>query len=138
MSAPLLPRVRSILLVLTALAVLGGALVLARTLPGEAAPPPRRIEIVAASMTFQGNARLRVAPGERVEIVLVNRDPGMLHELSIPDLGLSTGPVEEGNSGSIVATFPDRPGEVRFLCVYHPVTMTGKFEVADEATARVR
>lgn len=117
--------------VLGVLAAAAAALVvLAMVLGGTSADGPRRIEIVAKNMVFNGdNPTFRVSPGETVEFHLVNRDPGMIHDLAIPPMGLTTGAVPAGQDATLVVTFPEQPGGLEYHCSYHPITMRGVIQV---------
>jgi plastocyanin len=87
-----------------------------------------RFELIAESMTFVGgNPTLRVAAGDTVEILVVNADPGMLHDVVFPGLSLSTGALSEGDEIVLRFTVPlDASGQrFQYLCTYHPITMTG-------------
>ncbi|HSL81749.1 MAG TPA: hypothetical protein VLF66_03180 [Thermoanaerobaculia bacterium] len=103
--------------------------------PGEAAPEPREVRLVARDMAFYllgdatPNPTLRAAPGERLRIVLVNEEAGMTHDVVAEGLGLATRVIGKGETTSAVVRMPERPGAHEYLCSLHPVLMRGVIEV---------
>lgn len=95
----------------------------------------REIRLEARGMAFylpgdeRPNPTLRVAPGERVRLVLENRDPGMRHDLALPVLDRATTVLESGRTASVVIRAPERPGSHEYLCSLHPVLMRGVLRV---------
>lgn len=95
----------------------------------------REIRLEARGMAFylpgdeRPNPTLRVAPGERVRLVLENRDPGMRHDLALPALDRATTVLESGRTTSVVIRAPERPGSHEYLCSLHPVLMRGVLRV---------
>ena len=95
-------------------------------------PSVRRIEIVIESMKFMNNnPTFRVRPGETVEFRVLNMDPGMIHDMSIPDLKVKTRPLKEGEEALLLVTFPMRrsSGSYVYLCTFHPISMRGRITV---------
>lgn len=95
----------------------------------------RTIEVVAQSMVFDGdNPTFWVRPGERVAFRLVNLDTGMKHDLAIPELDAATPKLVEGESATLLVTFPkDSVGKrYLYLCTLHPLSMRGWIEVVPE------
>jgi len=102
---------------------------------------PVRIEIVIEQMTFRApdsdnptqvvdNPTLRVRTGQTVEIVLRSLDPGMKHDLLIPDLDLRTDAVSNGETSTIRFTAP-QPGTYSYNCSMHPKLMRGELVVTE-------
>lgn len=100
-----------------------------------------RIEIVIEQMTFRtpdagnptsmvDNPTLRVRTGQTVEIVLRSLDPGMKHDLVIPDLDLRADAVSDGETSTLRFTAP-QPGTYTYLCSMHPKLMRGAFIVTE-------
>lgn len=92
----------------------------------------RRIEIVIRSMKFMdNNPTFQVRPGETVEFRVLNMDPGMTHDMAIPDLGAKTRSLEEGEEALLLVTFPARnsSGSYEYLCTFHPISMRGRIEI---------
>lgn len=93
---------------------------------------PRRIEIVVKSMRFMNNnPTFHVRPGETIEFRVLNLDPGMIHDMSIPDLGVKTPPLKEGQEALLLVTFPmnHSSNSFEYLCSFHPVSMRGLIKV---------
>lgn len=97
---------------------------------------PREIVLEARGMAFylEGdvtpNPTLRLEPGELVRLTLVNRDPGMRHDLAIAELGVATELLPgDGSSQTVRLRAPDRPGRFPYLCSLHVQTMRGLLEV---------
>lgn len=98
---------------------------------------PREIVLEARRLAFYvpGNPRpnpiLRVAPGETVRLVLVNRDRGMRHDLVLESLGAATPLLAgEGSSASLLLRVPVEEGEHEYLCSLHRQLMRGRMLVA--------
>lgn len=95
----------------------------------------RRIEIVIKSMKFvDNNPTFRVRPGETVEFQVLNMDPGMIHDMAIPELDVKTRPLREGEAALLLVTFPMQrgSGSYEYLCSFHPISMRGRIEVDNE------
>ena len=101
----------------------------------DAAPETREVRLVARDMAFYlpggevPNPTLRLAAGERVRLVLVNDDPGMLHDMVAQGLGAATPLIERGGTASVELRAPATPGSHEYLCSLHPVLMRGLIEV---------
>ena len=100
-----------------------------------------RIEIVIEQMTFRSpdagnptsmvdNPTLRVRTGQTVEIVLRSLDPGMKHDLLIPDLDLRADAVSDGETTTLRFTAP-QPGTYTYFCSMHPKLMRGELVVTE-------
>jgi plastocyanin len=99
--------------------------------------PEREITLVARDMAFffvegeQANPTLRVAPGERVRIRLVNQEAGVLHDLLIEQLGFEIPAFREAGERVGVLIAPRDTGHYEYLCSLHRRMMRGVLEVAD-------
>ena len=117
-------------LALAAIAV--GALAFAGRPGGE----PREVLLVARGMVFTApgerggpNPILRLQAGERIRLVLENRDPGMKHDLVAPGLGLKTATVDYAESDRRVFRVPARLGTHDYFCSFHDRLMRGRMVV---------
>ncbi len=97
---------------------------------------PREIVLVASGMTFyfEGdptpNPTLRLRPGEKVRLTLINRDRGMRHDLAVTGLGTATGVLAgDGGSQTVRLRAPAQPGVYDYVCRLHVQTMRGVLEV---------
>lgn len=103
---------------------------------------PREIVIVAKGMSFFAggpgrsdarNPTIRVQPGERIRITLVNDDPGFDHDFSVRAWSIET-PVVRGAGRTFVEfRAPDTPGTTQYTCSLHAAMMTGTIEIAAAA-----
>lgn len=116
-----------------ALVAVAAAGALAFTLLRE--PPPRELVLTARDMAFvlsggtDRNPTLRLRAGERVRIVLENRDPGMRHDLVARSLGLRIPALAHGGSDERVLRVPRERGEHDYVCSYHVRLMRGRMVV---------
>lgn len=122
-------------IVLTAVLLLAGGLVALLPLLADSRGP-REIRIVARQMSFYvdggatANPVIKVKPGERVRLTLVNEDAGLDHDFAVPAWSLTT-PLLEGKGRTLlVFTAPSRPGTAEYVCSRHLAMMTGTIEVA--------
>lgn len=133
-------RIAGISLGIAVAAFLGAALALVAAAgfglgSGASGGDVREIRLVARDMAFYfpggdtPNPILRVAPGERVRLVVENRDPGMRHDLALPALDRATAVVEAGREAGVVLRAPERPGTHEYFCSLHPVLMRGALRV---------
>jgi hypothetical protein len=120
------------LLVIIALATLGVTVSLAlQATPGS----PREVRLEARGMAFYleggatANPAIEAAPGERLRLVLVNRDLGFEHDLRLPELGAATGLLGDGESGALTLRVPTATGEYRYDCSLHARMMAGSVVV---------
>jgi plastocyanin len=120
---------------------LAGLLLVATGVAARSAMQVVRIEVVIEQMTFRApdagnptsmvdNPTLRVRTGQTVEIVLRSLDPGMKHDLLIPDLDLRADAVSDGETSTLRFTAP-RPGTYTYLCSMHPKLMRGELVVTE-------
>jgi hypothetical protein len=101
-----------------------------------ARPAPREIVLVARDMAFylEGettpNPTLHLRPGEEVRLTLINRDPGMRHDLAVASLGVATGALAgDGSAQTVRLRVPERPVILDYVCRLHTQTMRGRLEV---------
>ncbi|HVS66265.1 MAG TPA: hypothetical protein VMT85_22490 [Thermoanaerobaculia bacterium] len=93
--------------------------------------PDRQLTLVARGMGFylpggeEANPTLRLAPGERVEVRLVNREPGVLHDLLVEELGFEIPAFREAGERVAVLQAPMTPGRYEYLCSLHRRMMRG-------------
>jgi len=120
------------LLVVIALAALGVTV----SLTLQATPGPlREVRLEARGMAFylEGgeapNPVLETVAGERLRLVLTNRDRGFDHDLRLPGLGKATGLLAEGASATLTVRVPETAGDVRYDCSLHAAMMTGVIRV---------
>lgn len=89
------------------------------------------VVLTAKDMKFNmSNPTIAVAPGEIVRIVIRNEDPGMKHDLLIPQLQLRTPVLEFGDEAVLQFRVP-KTGSLEYLCSFHPISMRGLLEVVD-------
>ena len=102
------------------------------------ADPVRTLVLTAKGMRFNAtNPTIDLEPGEWIRIVMRNEDPGMKHDLAVPELGLRSAVVETGESTVLSFRVPEK-GLLTYLCSFHPVSMKGAFYVDDgSATAEL-
>lgn len=101
-----------------------GAVALARWGPASDGPT-REIRLVARGMAFYvgadptPNPTITVRPGERIRIVLENRDRGMTHDFAVPALNAATAAIDWNEGASVVIEAPTTPGEYEYVCRPH-------------------
>jgi plastocyanin len=135
------PRPRALVVPLLAAVVLAVAGFAVAALAGvgplaELGAEPRTIVVEARNMTFVvagvdgTNPRLAVDRGERIRFVLKNEDPGMAHDLTLPELDARTALLRQaGTSADLVVTMPGQPGELEYVCSSHVRLMRGVIDV---------
>ncbi len=104
--------------------------------PGGWRGEPREIVLIARDMAFTApgeaagpNPTLRLRAGERIRLVLENRDPGMKHDVVAPGLGIRTATVEFAATGRRLITVPRTPGAFDYFCTYHDKLMRGRMVI---------
>jgi plastocyanin len=97
----------------------------------------REISLVAREMAFyadggrKANPILHAHPGERIRITVINRAPGMVHDLAIDAVSTSTPLLTSGQVASIEFTAPGKPGDYEYRCRPHALMMKGLLTVAE-------
>lgn len=85
----------------------------------------RTIVVTAKDMQFNlTKPDMPIAPGESIRIILHNDDPGMKHDLVLPDLGIRTPLLKAGEQATLEFIMPDS-GVLEYFCSLHPVSMSG-------------
>ena len=103
--------------------------------PGGWGNEPRDVVLVARDMAFTApggagpNPTLHLKAGERIRLVLENRDPGMKHDVVAPGLGIKTATVEFAATDRLLITVPRTPGTYDYFCTYHDRLMRGRMVV---------
>lgn len=117
-----------------AIALIGLGAVL--PLVADRGPAPRQIVVIARGMAFVvdgqtgANPVLALTAGERVEIVLRNETPGIVHDFAIPAWGVVVDPIRGGESATVAIEAPASPGTYEYLCRPHAQMMRGVVDVA--------
>mgnify|MGYP001286846534 CR=1 FL=1 len=95
----------------------------------------RDITLVVRGMAFyldggsEPNPTIQVRTGETVQLTLLNRDPGLKHNLTIEALGLDMPHLETDASMKVRLRAPSRPGRLPYVCAPHSEMMHGVIEV---------
>ena len=95
----------------------------------------RDITLVVRDMAFyldggsEPNPTIQVRTGETVQLTLLNRDPGLKHNLTIEALGLDMPHLETDASMKVRLRAPSRPGRLPYVCAPHSEMMRGVIEV---------
>ena len=98
-------------------------------------PAVRDITLVVRGMAFyldggsEPNPTIQVRTGETVQLTLLNRDPGLKHNLTIEALGLDMPHLETDASMKVRLRAPSRPGRLPYVCAPHSEMMHGVIEV---------
>ena len=98
--------------------------------------PVREVEVVARDMSFYlegdtaaANPVIEVAAGETVRLVLRNEDKGIVHDLAVPRLQLTTKRVGWKEQASVTFDAPATPGIYEYVCQPHAAMMKGTLRV---------
>jgi plastocyanin len=104
--------------------------------PGGWGQEPREVVLIARDMAFTApgqatgpNPTLHLKAGERIRLVLENRDPGMKHDLAVTGLGIRMAVLDYGGIDRRVITVPRAPGEYEYLCSFHARLMRGRIVI---------
>ena len=125
-------RVLSVAVLLLVMAA--GALVLAWPAVGG---PSREIRLAVRGMAFYlesdpatPNPVIEVRAGERVRIVLVNEERGMVHDFAVPAFAAALDQVKWRETAESVIDIPTRPGTYEYICRPHEAMMRGTLRVS--------
>jgi plastocyanin len=77
------------------------------------------------------NPTLEARPGETLRIVLVNRDRGLTHDLSVPAAGAATKRLAWNAQDEITFDVPETPGTYEYVCRPHALMMKGRLVVRE-------
>jgi len=94
-------------------------------------PPPREVRLVIRDMAFHlgdepaANPVLRFRAGERVRLVVENRDPGMSHDFTVRAWRVATRLLDAPGHDVVELAVPDRPGRYEYACTPHSLLMRG-------------
>jgi hypothetical protein len=101
--------------------------------PGEM----REIVLVTKRMAFYldgtgtPNPTIRLRPGERLKVKLVNDDPGIAHDFALPSLSAGTEKVRGRGDTEMILQAPDTPGKTEYICSLHGTMMKGTLEIVE-------
>ncbi|MBM3820234.1 MAG: hypothetical protein FJW14_14625 [Acidimicrobiia bacterium] len=119
-----------------AVAALALLMVVVALLPALSSAPPREVTLVVRGMAFYlkddpltPNPTLDLRAGERVRIVLENRDRGMTHDFAVPALDAALEPLSWSEIDAVVFDVPDAPGTYEYVCRPHRLMMRGTIRV---------
>lgn len=101
-----------------------------------ASAPRLELTVTARGMAFyvgddpRPNPALVLASNQRVRLTFVNEDRGVLHDLTIGELGLATDALPgDGSRQTIVFRTPKAPLSSSYTCSQHVAMMTAALEV---------
>ena len=99
---------------------------------GEAGESVRQIVLEARNLTFgEGNPTLMLEPGERVRLIVVNNDPGVLHSITLPGIDDRVYHVGWGEEVELEFTAPQQEGGFEYICPQHMPNMKGRIVVQE-------
>ena len=115
---------------LTVLITLLAATMIANPFSSSAdATTPREIVLEARDLAFDGdNPTLYAEPGERIRLVVKNREPGVLHSITLPGIDSEVRHIEYGQEISFEITVP-QGGTYEYICPQHAPKMRGKIVI---------
>lgn len=105
---------------------------------------PRELVLVAREMAFYEdgsgppNPTIRLFPGERLRVRLVNDDPGVDHDLTLPEWSMATPVLRGPSEATMIVQAPETPGRTEYVCSLHGSMMTGVLEVIAPGAASKR
>jgi plastocyanin len=106
--------------------------------------PERELTLIARDMGFflpgdqRANPTLHMAPGERVEVRLVNGEPGIRHDLLVEEMGFEIPAFRDGGERVAVLQAPAAPGRYEYVCSLHRGMMRGVIMVGGSSDERAR
>lgn len=102
--------------------------------------PVLKVTLIAKDMAFylegmgEANPRLEWQRGKRIQLYLINRDKGMVHDLVLPELNLATEKIRFGQQTKLEFTIR-QSGWFDYLCSLHPAIMLGRVEILDKGSS---
>lgn len=127
--------VKAVIAVAAVLVALVGLPVM--TLPLAERARPREVTLVAKDMAFYLSSDLETAnpviaakPGERLRVVLQNRDRGITHDFAVPAAEAATDTLSWNEQAEVTFVVPDEPGTYEYVCRPHLLMMKGTLRVA--------
>jgi len=119
-----------------AVAVLALLMLLVALLPALSSTPTREVTLVVRGMAFYlkddprtPNPTLEFKAGERVRVVLENRDRGMMHDFAVPAIDAAIDPIRWNQTDTVVFDVPETPGTYAYVCRPHQLMMRGTIRV---------
>lgn len=97
----------------------------------DATAEAREVVLVVRDMGFyidgqpQKNPVLRMAPGERIRVVVRSEAPGFTHDFAIPAWHVATRELEGPGTQVVTITAPARSGRYEYRCNPHAAMMSG-------------
>lgn len=106
------------------------------TLPLGESARPREVTLIARDMAFYlasepetANPVIEARAGERLRVVLRNRDRGMTHDFSVPAVEAATGTLSWNEEEQVTFEVPHEPGTYEYVCRPHLLMMKGTLRV---------
>lgn len=116
----------------------GVAVVVVGTLLPARQLPSRDITLVARGMAFYlesdpdtPNPTITVRAGERVRVILRNRDRGITHDFAVPAVSAALDQIGWNEDADVVFTAPATPGRYEYVCRPHLLMMRGTLIVEE-------
>lgn len=95
----------------------------------EPAPFVREVHLPARGTAFaDSNPVIEVRVGDRVRLVVANRDPGVVHAISVPALDDRVIDIAHGEE-AVLEISARAPGEYEYVCTRHYPLMKGRLLV---------
>ncbi len=98
----------------------------------------RDITLVAQDMAFYLDGNLETAnpviearAGERLRVILRNRDRGMTHNFAVPAADAAMDALEWNEDDEVTFDVPDKPGTYEYVCRPHALMMKGTLRVVE-------
>ncbi|MGH9346119.1 MAG: cupredoxin domain-containing protein [Vicinamibacterales bacterium] len=104
-------------------------------------PSARTVAFVAKDMAFYlesdprtANPVIEARAGERIRVVLVNRDRGLKHAFAVPAVDAGIEELDWNEEDEVTFDVPDEAGTYEYVCRPHLLMMRGQLVVrsADE------
>jgi len=90
----------------------------------------RIIELQIKDMAFgSNNPDIFISPGETVQFVITNLDPGMVHDFKIKGTNIQTRDLKFGEQDTVTYKAPLGESTLTYVCTWHALSMTGNLLV---------